>query len=115
MHGLGERGQGTREPRYDRIVVWTIVAWTVAHLLLWAALGLPDYFRCLNAPPTRYGCGWALLLPTLVFGYAQILYGLAVGLLIRKWRPPMGQGILIATGVVALLTTLMCFGGPVVR
>jgi hypothetical protein len=112
MHGLGEGWQGTREPRYDRIVVLTIAAWMVAHLLLWAVLGLPDFFRCVNGAtgPYRSGCGMALGLTSLLIGGVQLVYGLLVGLGIREWRRPIGEGILIATAVVALLHTVLCFG-----
>jgi hypothetical protein len=109
-----ERRPAVRQPNHDRIVLLTVVGWFAAHLLLLAILGMPSYLECRGTPqPPRslfLGCGVRLGLTALGIGGVQVPYGLIAGLSLRQPRPAVAQGILIGTGAVALLFTVLCFG-----
>ena len=101
------------DPRHGRIVVLTVAAWVAAHLLLLAALGLPEYVRCINE--SRSACGMNLGVIAFLIGLVQLVYGVAIAIVLAivsviRRTPPISQGILIGSAVVASLYPVLCVG-----
>jgi hypothetical protein len=94
--------------------VWfALFAWIAIHLLLVAFFSIPEYQRCrerLIAASLRVQCGGVPAFAFLGVGFVQVLYGLAIGFVLRPFNAPLAQGVFIGVGSVFLLFTALCFG-----
>jgi hypothetical protein len=96
---------------HGQLVGRTIAIWVLVHVLLVAVLGGSGYVQCRgSAPSTGAGCGVGLGLVTLAIGWIQAVYGLLAALILtRRGRTAIGQGLVIASSVLALVFTGVCF------
>jgi hypothetical protein len=112
---LAERSQRRHDPRerqHGRKVLRTAALWIVGHLLVAVLLGLRGYLECRGGPPPNFffgSCGVNLGLMVVLIGLGQLVWGVAVGLSLRRQRPAVAQGILIGTAVFILATPVVCF------
>jgi hypothetical protein len=108
-------GPPPREAHHSRVVIVSLAAWIGVHVVLLAAIGWPAYSQCRATeatPSTSFtSCGLTLGLTSLAIGWIQPWYGVAIGLVMYRRRPAIAQGIFIGLGIVAMLFTVVCFGG----